>query len=254
MKPVAAIYSTFLQRAFDQVVHDVCLQNLDVTFALDRAGLVGADGATHQGLFDFAYFRTLPNAIVMAPKDENELQHLLATAIDYPGPAAVRFPRGAGFGIALDPDIKKLPLGEAELLRDGDDAAILAIGSTNHPAMEAASELAADGISCAVLNARFVKPLDRERIVALAKRCRVLVTVEEHSVMGGFGSAVLELLAEEGILVPVRTLGVPDMLVDHGESIASVGLAPTDIRHAVTRLLDSLEGASSAESAPGRLD
>jgi 1-deoxy-D-xylulose-5-phosphate synthase len=254
MKPVTAIYSTFLQRAFDQVVHDVCLQNLDVTFALDRAGLVGADGATHQGLFDFAYFRTLPNAIVMAPKDENELQHLLATAIEYPGPAAVRFPRGAGFGIALDPDIKKLPLGEAELLRDGDDAAILAIGSTNHPAMEAASELAADGISCAVLNARFVKPLDRERIVALAKRCRVLVTVEEHSVMGGFGSAVLELLAEEGILVPVRTLGVPDMLIDHGESIASVGLAPTDIRHAVTRLLDSLEGASSAERAPGRLD
>jgi len=249
MKPVAAIYSTFLQRAFDQVVHDVCLQNLDVTFALDRAGLVGADGATHQGLFDFAYFRTLPNAVVMAPKDENELQHLLATAIEYPGPAAIRFPRGAGFGIALDPDIKKLPLGEAELLRDGEDAAILAIGSTNHPAMEAASDLAADGISCAVLNARFVKPLDRERIVDLARRCRVLVTVEEHSAMGGFGGAVLELLAEEGVRTPVRILGVPDQLIDHGESAASVGVAPSDIREAVTTLLRSLEDEDSAAVA-----
>ena len=251
MKPVAAIYSTFLQRAFDQVVHDVCLQNLDVTFALDRAGLVGADGATHQGLLDFAYFRMLPNAIVMAPKDENELQHLLATAIDYPGPAAIRFPRGAGFGIALDPDIKKVPLGEAELLRDGEDAAILAIGSTTHPAMEAASDLAADGVACAVLNARFVKPLDRDRIIALAKRCRVLLTVEEHSVSGGFGGAVLELLAKEGIHTPVRTLGVPDLLIEHGESPASVGLAPSDIRDAVTALLDSLGGADSAEGADG---
>jgi 1-deoxy-D-xylulose-5-phosphate synthase len=251
MKPVAAIYSTFLQRAFDQVVHDVCLQNLDVTFALDRAGLVGADGATHQGLLDFAYFRMLPNAIVMAPKDENELQHLLATAIDYPGPAAIRFPRGAGFGISLDPDIKKVPLGEAELLRDGEDAAILAIGSTTHPAMEAASDLAADGVACAVLNARFVKPLDRERIIALAKRCRVLVTVEEHSVSGGFGGAVLELLAEEGIRTPVRILGVPDLLIEHGESPASVGLAPSDIRDAVSALLDSLGGADSVEGADG---
>lgn len=247
MKPVAAIYSTFLQRAFDQVVHDVCLQNLDVTFALDRAGLVGADGATHQGLFDFAYFRSLPNAIVMAPKDENELQHLLATAIEYPGPAAIRFPRGAGLGIALDPEIKPIPVGEAELLRDGEDAAILSVGSTTHPAMEAASELAADGIACAVLNARFVKPLDRERILALARRCRVLVTVEEHSVIGGFGSAVLELLAEAGVLTPVRNLGVPDVLIEHGESVASVGLAPSDIRNAVTTLLGSVGHMDSCE-------
>lgn len=247
MKPVAAIYSTFLQRAFDQVVHDVCLQNLDVTFALDRAGLVGADGATHQGLFDFAYFRSLPNAIVMAPKDENELQHLLATAIEYPGPAAIRFPRGAGLGIALDPEIKPIPVGEAELLRDGEDAAILSVGSTTHPAMEAASELAADGIACAVLNARFVKPLDRERILALARRCRVLVTVEEHSVIGGFGSAVLELLAEAGVLTPVRNLGVPDVLIEHGESVASVGLAPSDIRNAVTTLLGSVGHMDSSE-------
>jgi 1-deoxy-D-xylulose-5-phosphate synthase len=237
MKPVAAIYSTFLQRAFDQVVHDVCLQNLDVTFALDRAGLVGADGATHQGLFDFAYMRSLPNAVVMAPKDENELQHLLATAIEHPGPAAIRFPRGAGIGTSLDPDIKKIQLGESELLRDGDDAAVLAIGNTVHPALAAASDLAAEGIACAVLNARFVKPLDRDRILELARRCRVLVTVEEHSVMGGFGSAVLELLAQEGVSVPVRMLGIPDALIEHGESPASLGLAPSDIQAAVVSLL-----------------
>ncbi|MBJ20365.1 MAG: 1-deoxy-D-xylulose-5-phosphate synthase [bacterium] len=237
MKPVAAIYSTFLQRAFDQVVHDVCLQNLDVTFALDRAGLVGADGATHQGLLDFGYFRMLPNAVVMAPKDENELQHLLATAIDYPGPAAIRFPRGAGIGTSLDPDVKKVQLGESELLRDGDDAAVLAIGNTVHPALEAVGELAAEGVSCAVVNARFVKPLDRDRIVELAHRCRVLVTVEEHGVLGGFGSAVLELLAEEGLSIPVRILGVPDALIEHGESTASVGIGPEEIQAAVTSLL-----------------
>jgi len=237
MKPVAAIYSTFLQRAYDQVLHDVCLQNLDVTFALDRAGLVGADGATHQGLFDFAYMRGLPNAVVMAPKDENELQHLLATAIEHPGPAAIRFPRGAGIGTSLDPDIKKIQLGESELLRDGEDAGVLAIGNTVHPALEAAGELAAEGVSCAVVNARFVKPLDRDRILELAKRCRVLVTVEEHSVMGGFGSAVLELLAQEGVSVPVRTLGIPDTLIEHGESPASLGLAPSDIQAAVDSLL-----------------
>ncbi|MEZ4354621.1 MAG: 1-deoxy-D-xylulose-5-phosphate synthase [Myxococcota bacterium] len=245
MKPVAAIYSTFLQRAYDQVVHDVCLQNLDVTFALDRAGLVGADGATHQGLFDFAYFRNLPNAIVMAPKDENELQHLLETAIEYPGPAAVRFPRGSGVGVPLDPEIKTLPIGEGELLRDGRDAAILAVGATVHPALEAAAELAGERLGCAVLNARFVKPLDRERILDLARRCRVIVTVEEHSVMGGFGSAVLELLAEEGLRRPVRLLGIPDQLVEHGETPESLGLAQGDIRDAVLALL------AEADAAPG---
>jgi len=237
MKPVAAIYSTFLQRAFDQVVHDVCLQNLDVTFALDRAGLVGADGATHQGLFDFAYLRSLPNAVVMAPKDENELPHMLAAAIAHPGPAAIRFPRGAGLGVSLDPDIKKLRLGESELLRDGADAAILAIGATVHPALEAAGELAADGISCSVLNARFVKPLDRDRICELARRCGALVTVEEHSAMGGFGSAVLELLAEQGLSTPVQILGVPDALIEHGESAASLGLGSGDIKRTVAEPL-----------------
>jgi len=241
MKPVTAIYSTFLQRAFDQVVHDVCLQNLDVTFALDRGGLVGADGATHQGLFDYAYLRTLPNAVVMAPKDENELQHLLATAVKYPGPAAIRFPRGAGIGANLDPDVKEILLGEAELLRDGDDVALIAVGNTVHPAVEAAAELANDGLACAVLNARFVKPLDRERIIDLATRCRVIVTIEEHSAMGGFGGAVLELLSEEAISTPVRTLGVPDRLIEHGESAATLGLAAPDIAAAARALARSAD-------------
>lgn len=250
MKPVAAIYSTFLQRAFDQVVHDVCLQNLDVTFALDRAGLVGADGATHQGLFDFAYLRTLPNAVVMAPKDENELQHLLATAVRYPGPSAIRYPRGAGLGTALDPDVKEIALGESELLRDGEDAAIVAIGNTVHPALAAAGELAGEGISAAVLNARFVKPLDRDRILDLARRCRVLVTIEEHSAAGGFGSAVLELLAEEGVRVPTRTLGIPDALIEHGETADSVGIGGEDLKAAVRSLL----GASGADESAGASD
>jgi 1-deoxy-D-xylulose-5-phosphate synthase len=240
MKPVPAIYSTFLQRAYDQVVHDVCLQNLDVTFALDRAGLVGADGATHQGLYDVAYLRTLPNILVMAPKDENELQHMLRTAVEHPGPAAVRFPRGAGFGVPLDPEIKALPVGEAELLCDGDDAAIVAYGAMVHPALEAASELAAEGLSVAVLNARFARPLDVARIGALAGRCAALVTVEEHSGAGGFGAAVLEALSAEGIALPTRCLAIPDRVVEHGDPDAiraALGLDRAGIARAVLDLL-----------------
>jgi 1-deoxy-D-xylulose-5-phosphate synthase len=217
MKPVAAIYSTFLQRAYDQIVHDVCLQNLDVTLAMDRAGIVGADGATHQGMYDISYLRHLPNMICMAPKDENELQHMLRTAIEYDGPAAVRYPRGAGFGVPLDPELKSIPIGESELLRDGDDALIVAYGTLAHPALEAAAELAAEGISAAVVNARFAKPLDRARILPLASRCKALVTVEEHSSLGGFGSAVLEALSAAGVMVASRCLGVPDWVVEHGE-------------------------------------
>jgi 1-deoxy-D-xylulose-5-phosphate synthase len=217
MKPVAAIYSTFLQRAYDQIVHDVCLQNLDVTLAMDRAGIVGADGATHQGMYDISYLRHLPNMICMAPKDENELQHMLRTAIEYDGPAAIRYPRGAGFGVPLDPELKAIPIGESELLRDGDDALIVAYGTLAHPALEAAAELAAEGISAAVVNARFAKPLDRARILPLASRCKALVTVEEHSSLGGFGSAVLEALSAAGVMVASRCLGVPDWVVEHGE-------------------------------------
>jgi 1-deoxy-D-xylulose-5-phosphate synthase len=240
MKPVAAIYSTFLQRAYDQVVHDVCVQNLDVTFAMDRAGLVGADGATHQGLYDLAYLRALPNIVVMAPKDENELRHMLRTAVEYPGPAAIRYPRGAGVGVPLDPDVKPIPIGQAELLRDGDDALIVAYGTRVHPALEAAAELAAEGIHAAVLNARFAKPLDRERIGALAARCRAIVTVEEHAGMGGFGSGVLELLAELGHGARVRCLAVPDLLVEHGDpdrQQAAFGLDAPGIARAVRELV-----------------
>jgi 1-deoxy-D-xylulose-5-phosphate synthase len=246
MKPVAAIYSTFLQRAYDQIVHDVCLQNLDVTFALDRAGLVGADGATHQGLLDIGYFRNLPNVLVMAPKDENELQHMLATAIRYPGPAAVRFPRGNGFGVPLDPNIKAIPIGESELLRDGEDVLIVAIGTLAHAALEAAQELSGHGVSAAVVNARFVCPLDKAKLLPLAARCGAVLTVEEHRVAGGFGSAVLELLAEHTVVVPTRCMGIDDKLVEHGESLASQGLAPGDIATAALELLAARTEAGTA--------
>jgi 1-deoxy-D-xylulose-5-phosphate synthase len=216
MKPVAAIYSTFLQRAYDQVVHDVCVQNLDVTLALDRAGLVGADGATHQGFYDLAYLRTLPNMIVMAPKDENELQHMLRTAVEH-------------------------PVGVSELLRDGDDALVVALGTLVHPALEAASALASDGFSVAVLNARFAKPLDASRIASLAQRCGAVVTAEEHSGMGGFGSAVLEALAAAQVRVPVRCVAVPDRLIEHhtnpAQQKAELGLDVAGIARAVEELI-----------------
>jgi 1-deoxy-D-xylulose-5-phosphate synthase len=240
MKPVPAIYSTFLQRAYDQVVHDVCLQNLDVTFALDRAGLVGADGATHQGFYDLAYLRTLPNMVVMAPKDENELRHMLRTAIEHAGPAALRFPRGSGLGVPLDPEIKSLPLGVAELLRDGDDVLLLALGPLVHTALEAADELAEEGIRAAVLNARFVKPLDAERICELCRRCSALVTIEEASGMGGFGGAVLEALADAGISIPTRRLAIPDTLIEHGDPGAlrkAIGLDVAGIARSARELL-----------------
>ncbi len=239
MKPVAAIYSTFLQRAYDQVVHDVCLQNLDVTFALDRGGLVGADGATHQGVYDYSYLRSLPNAVVMAPKDENELQHMLATAIEYPGPAAIRFPRGSGLGVPMDPEIKAISLGEAEVLRDGNDVLIAAVGSVVHPALEAANELNNRGISAAVLNARFVRPLDTERLLALAQRCKVVVTVEEHTGSGGFGGAVLEALSEAGLALRTLCLALPDEVIEHGFSVADFGLDAPGIANSVEEFLRS---------------
>jgi 1-deoxy-D-xylulose-5-phosphate synthase len=240
VKPVVAIYSTFLQRAYDQIVHDVCVQNLDVTFVLDRAGIVGADGATHQGLYDFAYLRTLPNTIVMAPKDENELRSMLLTAIEHPGPAALRFPRGAAPGAPIVGDIKPLKIGEAELLRDGADVGIVAIGSMVQPALVAAERLRAQGIDAAVLNARFVKPLDERWLADLAQRCRVLVIVEEHSAAGGFGEAVLAFWASQGVTRPMRALGIDDVVVEHGDPeqlLADLGLDAAGIEHAARELL-----------------
>lgn len=217
LRPVAAIYSTFMQRAYDQVMHDLCLQNLPVTIAMDRAGIVGEDGPTHHGVFDLAFMRHLPNMVVMAPKDENELQHMIKTAIERNGPTAVRYPRGTGVGVPMDQEIAALPIGKAEILRDGTDLAIFAIGSTVKAAQDAAERLAGEGISAAVVNARFVKPLDENMIQSFARKCGRIVTVEEHALQGGFGSAVLECL-ENSRLSGVKTLriGLPDRFVEHG--------------------------------------
>ena len=215
--PVVAIYSTFLQRAFDQVIHDVCLQDLPVIFAIDRAGIVGSDGKTHQGSFDISYLTPIPNLIVAAPRDENELQHLLYTAVKANHPMAVRYPRGPGLGVELDAALHELPIGEGEILRDGDDVAILAIGSTVAPALEAARELAAAGVETAVADARFAKPLDDGLILELARRTRNLVTVEENSLIGGFGGSVLGLIQASGMSdVRVKSIGIPDEFVDQG--------------------------------------
>jgi len=215
--PVVAIYSTFLQRGYDEILHDVCLQNLHVVFALDRGGLVGADGPTHHGVFDFSYMRSMPNLVVMAPKDENELQHMLKTAVDYYGPISLRYPRGEGWGVNLDREMKSLEIGKAELLRDGADVVIAAIGQPVIPALRAAQDLAPLGINAAVVNARFVKPLDKGLFRDLFARIPRIITVEDHVTAGGFGSAVVEMLADEGLTgVEVRRLGVPDRFIPHG--------------------------------------
>ena len=212
MKPVVAIYSTFLQRAYDQLIHDVALQNLPVVFALDRGGLVGADGPTHHGAFDFSYLRCIPNLTVMAPADENECRQMLYTAFTIEGPTAVRYPRGAGPGVEAQPPMKALPVGRGEVRREGKRVAILAFGAMLKPALEAAAEL-----NATVANMRFVKPLDRELVFRLATTHELVVTVEENVVAGGAGSAVVEALAADGIAVPVLTLGLPDHFVEHGD-------------------------------------
>ena len=217
-KPVFAVYSTFLQRAYDQVLHDVCLQNLPVTFALDRAGVVGNDGPTHHGVFDLSYLRPMPNLTIMAPKDENELQHMLKTAICHHGPVALRYPRGNGYGIPLDQELVPLPIGKAELLVEGDQVAILALGTMVYPSLEAASILRDAGISPLVVNMRFVKPIDEELILSCAERFDIIVTVEENVIAGGFGTAVLELLEQRGITATrVVRIGYPDQYIEQGE-------------------------------------
>jgi 1-deoxy-D-xylulose-5-phosphate synthase len=217
MRPVAAIYSTFLQRGFDQVLHDVCLQNLPVTFALDRAGIVGADGPTHHGLYDLAYLRCMPNLILMAPKDENELRRMLQTALYSNRPAAIRYPRGTGLGVPMEDPITALPIGKGELLQEGGDLTLVAVGTMVAPALAVARQLGEAGLSCAVINARFIKPLDRELCGAWARRTRGVVALEEGCAPGGFTSAVAEMLADEGILRPLLRCAVPDHLVSHGD-------------------------------------
>ncbi|HXG51327.1 MAG TPA: 1-deoxy-D-xylulose-5-phosphate synthase [candidate division Zixibacteria bacterium] len=215
--PVVAIYSTFLQRGYDQILHDVCLQNLHVVFALDRGGLVGADGPTHHGVFDFAYMRSIPNIVVMAPKDENELQHMLRTAVDHPGPISLRYPRGEGWGVELESELKRLPIGEAEVLREGRDLVLVGVGHTVIPALRAAQDLAALNIETTVVNARFVKPLDVGLYRDLFARVPYVITVEDHVLAGGFGSAIAELLVDEGMTdVCLKRLGIPDRFVPQG--------------------------------------
>ena len=217
--PVVAIYSTFLQRAYDQVLHDVSLQGLHVVFAIDRAGLVGEDGETHQGVFDISFLRHIPGLAVMAPKDEGELRQMLRASIEqYDGPAVVRYPRGAGVGVKLDdfPDIAGVPFGKAELMREGSQITIVAVGPMVYEAMQAADLLAERGISAEVINARFVKPLDEECILKSINSTGRLLTVEENVLQGGFGSAVLELMENHGTMVPVKRIGVPDKFVSHG--------------------------------------
>ena len=215
-RPVAVIYSTFAQRAYDQLLHDVCLQNLPVTLCVDRAGLVGDDGPTHHGVFDLSYLRMMPNMTVMAPKDENELRRMLITALSLDGPAALRYPRGTAAGVPLTDDVQPLPLGKGEILREGGDVCFLAVGSMTANALQAAELLAADGIAAEVVNMRFVKPLDRELLLEAAGHVKLLVTVEENVLAGGFGSAVLECLADGGRTVPLVRLGIPDRFVPQG--------------------------------------
>ena len=215
--PVVAIYSTFLQRGYDEILHDVCLQNLHVVLALDRGGLVGADGPTHHGVFDFAYMRSIPNMVIMAPKDENELQHMLKTAVEHAGPISLRYPRGEGWNVTLDDEFHNLEIGKAELLRDGTDLVIAAVGHTVIPALRAAQDLVSLGINAAVVNARFVKPLDGNLFRDLLIKVPRLITVEDHVISGGFGSALVEFLADEGVTgVEVKRLGVPDRFIPHG--------------------------------------
>ncbi len=217
VRPVVAMYSTFLQRAFDQVVHDVATQNLPVSIFIDRGGLVAEDGTTHHGAFDYAFLRHVPNMVVMAPKDENELQHMVKTCLSHEGPASVRYSRGSAWGVPMDPEPKALPLGRGELLREGHDVALVAIGITVLPALRAAERLAEEGISAAVVNARFVKPLDHALIARVAGRVKCLVTVEEGCRMGGFGSAVLESLSEQGIgPLLTKVMGLPDKYIEQG--------------------------------------
>jgi len=230
LKPVVAIYSTFLQRAFDQLIHDVGIQNLPVSFVLDRAGIVGADGPTHQGQYDISYMRSIPNFVLMAPKDESELQRMLITSINHNGPTALRIPRGSGLGVAvMDEGWEPLNIGEAEILEEGEDILIIAYGSMVESAIETSKILKNMNINACIVNARFVKPLDKNLIMPLVSRIQKVVTMEEGTLIGGFGSAIVELLNDNEVNIPVYRIGIPDVLVDHAspdQSKEKLGLKP----------------------------
>ena len=243
LKPVVAIYSTFLQRGYDQLVHDVALQNLPVMFALDRAGLVGADGATHAGSYDYAFLRCIPNMVVLAPSDENECRQMLYTAFRHEGPSAVRYPRGAGVGVQAKKDLTEIPFGKAQTRRSGKRIAILAFGTMLGPCLQAG-----EALDATVVNMRWVKPLDTDLIAELAGTHTALVTVEEHVVMAGAGSAVAEALTALGVIIPMLQLGLPDRFVDHGDQaqlLSSLGLDAGGIERSIReRFADLLAGGA----------
>jgi 1-deoxy-D-xylulose-5-phosphate synthase len=245
-KPVVAVYSTFLQRAYDQIVHDVCLQNLPVTFAMDRGGIVGEDGPTHHGVFGFSFLRHIPNMVLMAPKDENELRHMLKTAVEHPGPIALQYPRGSGEGTPMDANMTSLPIGKGEILLEGEDILLVAIGTTVYPALDAARRLEKEGIHATVMNARFVKPLDSELILKWAKRTGRIITVEENVLQGGFGSAVLEIFQEASYFpIAFKRLGLPDVYIPHGDQKLlrnSYGIDAEGIERATLELCKTYHG------------
>jgi len=243
LRPVVAVYSTFLQRALDQVIHDVCLQNLPVTFALDRGGVVGDDGPTHHGVFDLSFLRFIPNLVLMAPKDEAELQHMLYTAINHDGPSAVRYPRGKGEGVRLASELEKLPIGKGELLREGKDVLLLPVGNRVYPALEAAKGLEKIGIDAAVINPRFITPLDGELIYEWAVKTGKVITIEDNVKKGGFGSAVLELLAARDLSkVRCKLLGYPDRFLEHGPQSTLYKIGKVDVA-AITKAVLEMNSA-----------
>ncbi len=245
-RPVCAIYSTFLQRAFDQLIHDVGIQRIPVVFALDRSGLVGADGETHQGVFDLSYLRMIPNFTVMAPKDEDELRRMLLTALEYrDGPTAIRYPRGGAMGVPLSSDSTPIPIGSWEILREGTQAVVLAVGAMVPEAMKAAQLLRDKGISVCVVNARFIRPMDEKLLTALARRASLIVTVEENTAAGGFGGGVVEFLSQRlGSAAPrVRIIGLPDRFVEHGSQKELRARCGLDAASIASRVADSLSQA-----------
>lgn len=248
-KPVLAIYSTFLQRAYDQVIHDIAIQQLPVVIAIDRAGVVGPDGETHQGAFDIAYLRTVPNLTLMMPKDEGELRHMLYSAIQQPGPVAVRYPRADGTGAATDDPLHEIPIGQAEVIRDGEDLSIFALGPMVAIAQEAAERLETHhNLSVAVVNARFIKPLDKETVLRFASRMPIL-TLEEGALAGGFGSAVLELLNDEGVQTEVIRMGFPDKFVEHGTRKELLGELGLDVDHVVEAVRNACKSTQNPSDA-----
>lgn len=253
MRPVAAIYSTFLQRAYDQIIHDICIQKLPVFLCLDRAGIVGADGPTHQGLYDIAYLRCLPNITIMAPKDEAELQKMIVTGIEHTdGPIAMRYPRGSGIGVPLmEEGWEALPIGKGEILRQGDDLLLLGYGSMVASSLQVAEILSEHGIESTVINARFIKPLDTDLILPLAQQIGKVVTLEEGCLIGGFGSAVAEALLDDDIQVSLKRFGVPDKLVDHAkpdQSKADLGLTSPQMAEQILKTMFNQQPSTVAIS------